>query len=326
MIAVLTDPTIGGTFLTWSLHYLAGHNTYYYAKQNRWVDIVDNPLTGKNSHGFRSNHANTLESFNQLYPKLLTTPGKNFHTIYLHNFKSTIISKDINMQTAADRLAEDQLVLLTLSPEHCLYQWSYKMRPDSIPSWKDPTKKLSDSHAALEDFTDYFFKESTKIWQELNLTDIWDRREFLALNLRPFDVISILPNIDLSRDHYRLESIELWNTFDQTVADLFSYLGLTVDPVRRESWQPIYNTWRKYHYQRMMFVWYFDKIIDYIINGYSLDLTRFNLDLIQEATIQHKLLYNHNLNLKTWQLVKFQNTKQLHQLLEPNIHSLSTTI
>ena len=51
-----------------------------------------------------------------------------------------------------------------------------------------------------------------------------------------------------------------------------------------------------------------------------MDLERFNLDIFQEAAIQRELLYKHNLNLKIWQLEKFKNTKQLHNLLEPNIH------
>ena len=74
----------------------------------------------------------------------------------------------------------------------------------------------------------------------------------------------------------------------------------------------------------MLFVAYFDKIINYIIEGYELNLDKFNLDLVQEAAIQHELIYKHNLNLKTWQLTKFTNTRQLHNLLEPNIHPLTT--
>ena len=35
------------------------------------------------------------------------------------------------------------------------------------------------------------------------------------------------------------------------------------------------------------------------------------------------LIYKYGLNLKTWQLEKFpNNTKQLHELLEENIHPI----
>ena len=53
-----------------------------------------------------------------------------------------------------------------------------------------------------------------------------------------------------------------------------------------------------------------------------MDLEKFNLDLMQEAAIQRELIYNYSLNLKTWQLEKFTNTKQLHGLLEPNLHPI----
>ena len=53
-----------------------------------------------------------------------------------------------------------------------------------------------------------------------------------------------------------------------------------------------------------------------------MDLEKFNLDLMQEAAIQRELIYNYSLNLKTWQLEKFTNTKQLHNLLEPNLHPI----
>ena len=54
-----------------------------------------------------------------------------------------------------------------------------------------------------------------------------------------------------------------------------------------------------------------------------MDLESFELDIMQEAAIQRELIYKYNLNFKTWQLEKFQSTRQLHALLEPNIHSLN---
>jgi hypothetical protein len=212
--------------------------------------------------------------------------------------------------------------LLTLSDCHKLYLSAFA-RASFVSSWKNPGKLINDPLEIIEDSNDYFFAESNKKWKELNLNNQWDRREFLALNRRPNLTLQIAPNVNLTRQHYRLDTMELWNTFDQTVNDLFAYLNLKIVADRQEHWNNIYFAWRKLQYQRLLFVWYFDQIIDYIINGYELDLTRFNLDLIQESTIQHELIYKHNLNLKTWQLEKFINTKQLHNLLEPNIHILN---
>ena len=115
--------------------------------------------------------------------------------------------------------------------------------------------------------------------------------------------------------------LELFNNFDKTVVDLFDWLGLTINMSKWDHWSTVYQQWRELHTDRILFVEYFDIIIDSIINGYYLDLSRFKLDIMQEATIHHALIYRHGLTLKTWGLEKFPgNTQELHKLLEPNIY------
>jgi len=324
LIGIATDPGVGGTFLTWSLHYLAGHDTYYHAGTHQWLKVPSKPLTKKNSHGFKTNYIGSLESFDKSYSTLLDIPTRDFHAIYFHNFPRTVESQNYDTQQVISRLESDQLIVVSLSPGHQLYQQSYYKRSDSQPSWTNSAKKLVNNQDILSDFINFFLKESNEQWHRAGLTNVWDQREFLALNLRPNNTQNIVCNVDLTRDHYRLDTSELWHTFDQTVSHMFDYLNLKINNLRWKKWIKVYYKWRQVHYQRMLFVWYFDQIINYIADGYSMDLTRFNLDLIQEAVIQHTLIYKHNLNLKTWQLEKFTNTKQLHNLLEPNIHTLTT--
>jgi hypothetical protein len=101
---------------------------------------------------------------------------------------------------------------------------------------------------------------------------------------------------------------------------------MPVDQNRFENWMSVYGVWKNNHTKRLNFVNNFEIIINNIINGVDMDLSRFEFDLIQEAAIQHQIMYKHNLNFKTWQLEKFINTKQLHNLLEPNIHDLSKSL
>jgi hypothetical protein len=324
LIAVLTDPAVGGTFLTWSLHYLAGHDRYYCVERKVWEALPDNPLTERNSHGFTPNQPNNRSGFDNMYPLLNSIPAEGFHSIYFHNFDYSTESADPNMQAVLAELEQDQLVLLTCAPAHQRYQTRFQRRSGMSLSWAVPGQVLDNDWTGLDDYVDHFFKESADVWRQSNLTEIWDQREFFALNGVYKTAPSILPNVDLTREHYRMDTMDLWNTFDDTVDLLFDSVKQTVDSTRRDSWNKIYQAWRKVHYKNMLFVWYFDDIIDYIVNGYSMDLTKFDLDIVQEASIQHELIYKHNLNLKTWQLEKFTNTKQLHNLLEPNIHPLKT--
>lgn len=315
LISVLSDPEVGGTFLTWSIHYLAGHQTYYYAKTQKWLPVCDNPLRSNNAHNFKSNQSQNKNSFNLTFNRLCSTNTLNFHTIYFHNFEFESVSHDDNLVHSINQLidANSKIVLINTNKKHFLYKT--KQHPRHI----DHANLINDH---WDNYIDYFFKKSKTAWEKLNLVEIWDRREFLALNHDSENVLTITPNINLTHPHFLIDSFELYNIFHQTLPHLFDFLEVKIDHNRKQLWQNIFNQWQKNHAQNMLFVWYFDEIINSILNNHYLDLTRFNLDIVQESAIQRHLIYKHNLNLKTWKLDKFRNTQQLHSLLEPNIHKL----
>jgi hypothetical protein len=326
IIAILTDGNTGGTFLNWSIHYLAGHNKYFNSIINEWSALPMSPLTTINSHNFKPNQPSTYTEFNHCLIKLISCNTPDFHTVYFHQFReasSNIFSETQQAMNDITSIAE-KLVVLTNQPKNSLYHKSSKSRILTSKLGDTTVKNLSDEEQ-LNDFVMHFFKESFNQWQELQLTNIWDQREFIALNFRK-DATSIAPYVNRSVNHFSLDCLEFFNTADAMISDLFNYLEIDIDATRIDSWNQIYQSWRKMHYNRLNFLWQFDKIIEYILNDYYMDLTRFNLDIVQEAFIQHELFYKHNLNLKTWQLEKFTNTKQLHNLLESNNHLLNTTI
>jgi hypothetical protein len=213
--------------------------------------------------------------------------------------------------------------VVVLGNNHDMYNVSFQGRELSSKLSNPGVKNHSFEEQHL-DFIEYFFKDNQTLWTEMGLTNIWDHREFLALNMRPKIRPKIKPLIDQSIQHHYIDTFDFYNIFDLNIDCLFDYLNVKLDQTKKSHWQIVYQKWRKLHVNRMQFAWYFDNIIDSIINGHALDLTRFNLDIVQEACIQHSLIYHHNLNLKTWQLNKFINTTQLHQLLEPNQHPLSS--
>lgn len=324
IIAVVTDPGVGGTFLDWSLHYLAGHDTIYLAKKNLHVPLTPNPLKKYNSHGHDSNHPQNLQDYQFELQNLIKTPTDQFHSIYSHIFTSDLINNSNDTKKTVD-LAQthcNKIIYLSLSPQHSLYHCKYQART-LISKFKNSTEINENFDDQHQDFIDVFFETSYQQWQELNLTNTWDQREFLALNLRPNKPNKITTFVDFNFKHYHLDCMEMFNTFNHAVKDLFEYLDQSIVQERWESWAKIYQLWQNMHVDRQRFIWNFDKIIDHIIQGSDMDLSRFNLDIVREAAIQHTLIYKHNLNLKTWQLEKFQNTQQLHALLEPNTHSLS---
>ena len=322
---IITDPSSGGTFLNWAIHYLAGHEHYFFSETNNWEKLPQNPLTKTNAHNFLPNQIKEYHELSTCIDRLPAMIG-GFHSIYFHNLREWPFS---NLHKDTQKAANDiipwanRIIVLTNRPKNSIYFKSFTQRHLLVRSLSDPNKSIRSNQEQLDDYLNLFFKKAILDWKfHHDLNNVWDQRELLAL-LIPNEATSIAPFIDRSIDHYEIDCLELFNIFDHLLPDLFDYLGVSLDQTRLESWYPIYSEWRKMHYSRLALVWSFDKIIESIINGYYMDLQRFNLDILQEAAIQRELLYKHNLNLKTHQLEKFINTQQLHQLLIPNHHNLN---
>lgn len=331
IIAVVTDHAVGGTFLNWSLHYLAGHKNYFHVPSNQWLSVVDSPLTDRNAHAFRANIPQSLESFLKINNTLSTVDTEQFHSMRLPSFERDFsIQKswgqyDESLVSAINTLQQQGDAMIRLKNRSILWHSKLEFR-DIVTTFINEPVKDNNDHAMWDVINKVFFNEDLEKWKSLNLTNIWDYREFIALNYPFYDeswqMMGV--NFDHQIDHYLLDSEDLCSYFDHTVKYMMDYLKLSIDQDRLPNWIIIYKEWAKKHVDRLLFVKYFDQIMNYIINGFDMDLTRFNLDIIREATIQHTLIYKHNLNFKTWQLEKFTNTKQLHNLLEPNIHPITT--
>jgi len=328
MIGVIADPGIGGTFLTWTLHYLAGHDKVFYFKKNEYVDLCETPLTNINAHNYLVNHPTTTIEFNNCIKSLTNSSTNLFHTVYIHNFITNpinVTSDCVETQQAIDQiqsLSAKVILLSNFSKKYYgnLYNIKYEGRTLSF-KYDNPHEEYENFDEQYNGFIDNFFSESLKKWNDLGMNNTWDRREFLALNLRPYNYISVFPNFDHTKQHYSLDLFELFSFFDHTINDLFKFLEIPIDNTRWNQWLKVYHQWRSFHTDRLVFTKYFDNIIDSVINGYNLDLTRFNLDILREAVIQHELIYKHGLTIKGWKLEKFpNNTQDLYKLLETNTY------
>jgi len=318
IVGIVTDQAVGGTFLTWTLHFLSGHTEYYCTNSSQWTGIPPNPVTKHNAHSFKPNQPTTYSLFLSTLDKLLIEPTNTFHTIYFHRFRTS----DNEIELAVDKtfdIAKKRIVLSNNASTR-LYNCKYGERSLHIPKFSNSDELYNDYHEYYTDFIDTFFKESKQEWGD-PFKNKWEEREFLALNLRPYNYTPIVANHNLVNEHYWLDTTDLWNSFDVTVKDLFKYLEQDIDMSRWDRWINVYNQWKRLHYDRQQFAIYFDHIVDSIINNSSLDLTRFNFDIVREAAIQHVLIYKHGLTIKSWGLEKFPaNAKDLHALLETNIY------
>lgn len=321
LVSVLSEPAKGGTFLSWSLYYLSGAKQYYHGGVDRVADLVDNPVLKNNAHGFYPNHMNPLDNtvpddYSDKLIHNLKQHNTRLNVAYLHNYSGfDETSRNKRLVNLVTELS-DKIVIVTNNKKHALYDATFGERVPLHAKLTDNRVVNKTYKEQFDDFVDFFLKDSLAQWDRKLLDDPWEMREFLALSYDSQSALSILPIVDLQKDHYLLDFFQMINSLDFVIEDLLRYLDIEVDRNRLVKWSDVYQQWRKIHYHRFQFATYFDIIVEYIIKGYNMDLTRFNLDLLQESAIQQELIKKYSKTLKAYGLVKFTNTLELYNLLE----------
>ena len=321
VIAIITDPAIGGTFLAWSIEYLAGHHSMYNAFSHTCVPVLPNPMVNNNAHLHQMNHFSSkisshhnVQLLYQVIAELQLNKTNPFHIIYTHMYSFMEHSVDGGNKWDYDAFCE----FVNALSNQCITSIFVHVPMDYALYFDQMISRATSKNAMAGSLMNYFPTIDIKSMQ------VYDKRELIALTLNPHsnEWFSKTKHV-VDNDAFLLLSPELWLTLDYSIFNIMRYLNIGVNDARYGKWVEVYGQWKKLHSSRIRWCWYFDEIMDAVLNGHDMDLVRFDLDLLQEATIQHELIYKHNLNLKTFELYKFKNTKQLHNLLEPNIHDLS---
>lgn len=223
------------------------------------------------------------------------------------------ILQDYNQLFAQCHNRDTRMIFVANDANSVLYHQNIR----ALDRFMTSPERPADAQDLAKEFQQIFFAESAQAWADMNLTDIWDLRERMALNMRPFDQ-DLHEQFDFGQPHLWINCQQLWQQPQKTLTRIMDYCELTLDHSRQQQWIPIAQQWQQLQLQLLEFGHVQEHIVNAIVNNWNYEL---NLTFHQEAIIQHCLIYQHNLNLKTWQLHKFpSNTQALHQLLEPNIH------
>lgn len=337
---IASPRSVGCTFFDWTIHFLSGQDKFYRIEDREWIPLAANPLQEINAHGHSKNHPAGFRNTQEFIKQALTKPKDQLYSIYpipMHVFDAAInlqISSDqigspdnwalINQYSKNDfdqlfEFCNQQNVKFIYVGDHPDIQLYYLATRNISPLMT--TGKLATTiNDANAEFQQVFFNNSIKKWNQLELTDIWDQRERQALDTRPFHQTDTKFSGFLY-PHLWINCQDLWYNGEQAALKMLQYLELDLDSNKLAAWRPIYAEWQKKQLQLVEFNFNCQHIVDSIVHNwyYEIDLT-----FEQEVVIQHCLIYQHNLNLKTWQLSKFpNNTQDLHKLLEPNIHPLT---
>ena len=308
--------SIGLTFLSWSYHWLSGHD-YTWNSKLGLCKIPDNPNTGINAHLFKRN----VRSGYQDWSKFLSDQKNNVENCSFYGCGPREHTHETNQEYASCLKLASQtnpLIFFVESSDDPWYFLHKRHIEIEIDQRLSNVEIDSFQQSKLNIFLETYFKDSIDKIDK----NVWDIRELVALNFIYLKSDNTyLKEIDRSIDHFYLDSKELWYNGEDCLRRIFKYLDKTIVDERLPNWRTVYREWQSVQINILQFNWYLPVIVDSIVKNYNFDIDFLNLNLLQEGVIQGHLIKDHNLNLKCYGLEKFpSNTRDLHLLLEGNTH------
>lgn len=325
----------GGHFVLWSMYYLSGQLQHWNGQEICSVPEPNDVIQGKNAHQHNAVRARGLQDCLDLIKKSqsIDVPAINVYVtpIEINTVISTMYNTNRLLATADQIRICDEIVVndtkMLIDFLQKNYQFSFVKYTDHdrfnvIYNDRCPCDDLSSAELnsidnKLDLWQQRFYNNTAEHFDK----EIWDRREQLALIINTEPPVSFDHMIDFELPNLTYTTDDVWNDLPNVMLELLDYYQLPLEKSHWIDWKQAYYVWREKHDNH--FSRCFDQIIEAIVNNHYMSLSRFNLNFYKEMLIQNALITRYNLNLKTWQLIKFpNNTQDLHELLEPNIHTL----
>lgn len=349
IFATTSLSSLGCTFLEWSLHYLANQNFYFSVDSNSSIELVTNPLKsfGRdvekiNAHSHQKNHPlgydNLKYYIEKIHEKTKQSGNEEFldmYSVYLGPKTTLDIIEDLDydiedvsknkqymdnvkqscyedFEMCIDFLHKNNIPIIYV--DNSKYHFFDIRHTEAFTFSRNNTPK--ESKEIFNEYINTFFSNSI----DYNSKPIWDIREIVALDIRPYDE-KFKKSLGFNLPYYHIDFRMWWADPMSSIIDIANFLEIKINNSRWEKWKDVCIQWKNNHKHYLEFYFSIDHIIDSIINGWYFKLPV--LSFSEEAIIQHILIYKHGLNLKTWELEKFpSNTQDLHKLLEHNIHDI----
>jgi hypothetical protein len=340
IVCVTSKLSLGCSFFDWSINFLSGKDNFLKLNPTpHLAPLCLDPVNSVNSHGHEKNHPagitevkSNLEYFLSqpdnlytMYPRMLSLDVvcQQLKIDYIHLANPEYYKKIHNYQeqdyhAMLDYCANQSVKLIYVHNNYQArgYFWNIRTLERQILK-PEPYENINH---AVSDFQEIFFTDSITRWGQLGLSNQWDIRERMALDLRPFDPLSF-KDVGIKQEHLWVDCQDLWHDTASVLDTAMDYISVAIDQKRWQSWLLIANKWQTLQKNNLKFHYTLDHIVNSIVHNWYYPLPE--LTLTQEAIIQHCLIYKHNLNLKSWQLDRFpSNTQDLYKLLEPNIHQI----
>jgi len=347
---ITTSNQVGATFLEWSIHFLSGQTQYCKFPEKKYIKLTDNPLSSgtnsfdkNNAHQHDKNHPIDFANAKASIDYFKTQSGLcSFYPI-IGPIGQLAEEKNIDISNASQEVIWDLIelkskemfqiveychqtdvkVIYIASESDLIFYHTISPRTSMFPLLSSKEYQLATIKQCRDEIDQQFFNQGQEKFDDYK-NYIWDRREKLALDRRPWDQRSLTGSqlTHLNQPHMWVSCKEWVYNGPKKVKDILKFLDLPINTKRWDCWIPIYHMWQQTQTNLMNFDFIVEHLIKSIVNNWYYEFDELTFE--QEVVIQHALIYRHGLNLKTWGLEKFPtNAQDLHKLLEPNFHQLS---
>ena len=310
IIGILGCGGCGGSFLDWTIHYLSGNQINWVLEtelknrsavtQPQEQIIIDNPMVQSTAHGHLRTHPNT-NSLPTVIDYFKSKSNFTPHSFYY-----------------ADEMKEDQTEtmhnqIIKTYPEILFITYQFKDIDIDAIFWLQYEKMASWAHR----YNDAMVADTgTKISDY----KLWDQREMLSMHYP--DCIrgqTVNEKIVDHSNNFPLNFCDFFVDLPKQIDKIFEFLNLKIDMFRYNQWLAVYKKW-----QQLSGVEFYNDlnlIIDNVLNNKNMDLSKYNMTFAKEVVISSKLLFEHNLSLKSFGLDTIRtNTQSWHDILEKNVY------
>ena len=310
MIFAVTNEqhSLGPHFLIWSIHI----NDLKSQKNSTIANIPSNPLVNKIAHKMPTNHCRTIESAKQMLE--LFNSKKELNHIRYSPMATSIKQQHEDNAKFQKILLENNVKIVNLTCtglQHLtgFLRWNGYEEPD----WQNKLDKIKEH---CKHYWPQFF-DNAEIFQS-KLDSLHDIRENIAFNLRPNDYWQSFNGRNTNKNiyHYQFEDFVLHGK--ETMIEIMKFLKLSYDETYYDEWCKIHDQWSQNVKNYVYFCNDIEHIVESIISNKSINLEKYQMNVLKEGVLLHFLMYKHDLNFNKAIEKLPLNTQEIYSLLGKN--------
>ena len=307
----------GGTFLDWSLHYLAGDDAHWtlhcdldrrlpnpdfltapdvWAKYASRRPVPAVPFLGLAAHAHAKTHP-TWHTLPRVLEQFATHNRDSLQTFYYFD------NLDADQhQTMHNRVVQQypHVKFVTYTYQRTDIDIIFCMQFEKLPRMQE------------------FYTQA--LAAQLSDHETWTKREIFALAYeKKLWGQTCAEKIQPADNNYVLQFQDFFYHLPEVIHSIFDFLNMPWQKQRWSHWLEVYKQYQSNN--NVQFYMDLPMIVASIVNNQSWDLSKYNMTFAKEVVLSRHLLYNHNYTLQAHGLERMgTNAQDWYRVLEPNIY------